>query len=176
MIIKVTLLSALIAVMCSCGSPSKSVTAERVPDKPVGKPPSPEPEPPEDPDPTIRIVAHDAPCFPKGPTYQDMFENMALVKRLARENDEEALTALQAKGVFVMLAPGTRFQVWDPSPWPHRYGIVRSKRFIGTVCTVESLNLIKRKDQPPDVSVQEEMAQRERVMRMAREALRKNGY
>jgi hypothetical protein len=172
MTIKVTLFSALIAVMCSCGGPSKSVTAEHLPDRPVVA----TPEPAEDPDPTIRIVAQYAPCFPKGPTYHEMFENIALVKRLIRENDEEALTTLQANGMFVMLSPGTRFKLWDTTLWPHRYGTVKSKRFIGTLCTIESVNLVKRKDQQPDVSVQEEIAERERTMQGAREVLRKYGY
>jgi len=174
--IKVALVSALITVMCSCGSPSKPVIAERLPDKPAVKPSSPEPELAEDPDPTIRIVAQDAPCFLSGgsTTLQAWFEDMALVKRLARENDEEALSTLQAKGMFVMLSPGTRFRDRGPA-WPHRYGKVESKRFIGTVCTIESFNLVKRKDQQPDVSTQEEIAQRERNMRIAREAIRKYG-
>jgi hypothetical protein len=167
--IEIALMAALAAVLCSCGNSPKPQFTERVPDKAAVA----VSEPVEDPDPAMRIVAQDAPCFPK---YNVMLDNIALVKRLASENDEEALTTLQAKGVFVMLSAGTRFKLVNTPPWPHRNGTVKSRRFIGTVGIIESFNLIKRKGQPPDVSVQQEISDRESNMRRAAEILRKNGY
>ena len=176
---KVMLVAVLAAALCSCGNSSQSAPAGRLPDNPLIALRVPESGPTDDPDPTMRFVAKDAPCFPSdgGKTYRTAFDNISLVRRLARDNDQAALTTLEAKGVFVMLSPGTRFQTRERNePFPYQYGDVRSKGFIGTHCVIESINLIKRKDAPREVSVEEEAAAYEKNNARIDAILRKNGF
>jgi hypothetical protein len=108
---KLMLFTALMLAVCACGNTPKPQIAQRQPDKQVVA----APEPAEDPDPNMRVVAQNAPCFSSdsGRTYKATFDNIALVHRLARDNDLEALSTLETRGIFVMLSPGTIFQTKD---------------------------------------------------------------
>jgi hypothetical protein len=167
--------SALLVTGCSCGSSSQSGITTRARDRPAValKDPPPKADPPEDPDPTVRVVAQPAPCF-IGPGFGNVFDNLTLFHRLVRDRDDEALATLEAKGIFIVLSPGTRFKVLlGENKFPHKWGNVASRRFIGDECMIEGLNLARRSDLPPEVSPQEEVAARKRNMARAEELLRK---
>ena len=77
----------------------------------------------------------------------------------------------------MMLSPGTSFQTQEGhAAYPYQYGDVRSKRFIGTHCVIESINLIRRKDSPREVSVEEEVAVYAKHNAEIDAILRKNGF